>query len=115
MRSPQLKLNLTVLGPWLAVLALSVMGLAVGLVETVRNADAPGSALSGAVTVAAVFGLMLVMSLYFIVARALNPDGGGGGGGGGGGAGGAGRGGETTGPPPSPGPEDVLACGVMVG
>ena len=33
-RSPQLKLNLAVLGPWLAVLALSVMGLAVGLVES---------------------------------------------------------------------------------
>lgn len=73
-RPLQLKVNFQLLGPWLAVMALSIVGFAIGLIETVQNADAPGGALAGALTVCAVFGLMLVMSLYFIVARTLDPE-----------------------------------------
>jgi lysozyme len=73
-RPLHLKIDLAALGPWLAVLALSIMGLAVGLVEIVENTESPGAAFPGALTVAAVFGLMLVMSLYFIVARVFDPE-----------------------------------------
>jgi lysozyme len=68
------KLNLKGLGAWFAVLALAVMGVVVGMIETVRQADAPGNGISGPLVVLAVFGLMMVMSLYFIASKALDPE-----------------------------------------
>jgi GH24 family phage-related lysozyme (muramidase) len=60
------------LAPWIAVLVLALIGFGVGIVESFRAtaAETAGSALIGAPTIAAVFGLMVAMSLYFIVTRA---------------------------------------------
>lgn len=64
------------LAPWFAVLVLSSLGLAVALVDmfTARGAEAVSGPLTGASTVFAVFGLMLVMSVYFLATRSRDLD-----------------------------------------
>lgn len=62
--------------PWIAILILSGLGLAVGVAEALRAPD-PNNAvvtLQGASTVFAVFGLLLVMSVYFLATRARDRD-----------------------------------------
>lgn len=57
--------------PWIAILILSGLGIAVGMSEAFRSADSlGGNRVQIASTVFAVFGLMLVMSIYFIATRA---------------------------------------------
>ncbi len=57
----------TELAPWIFVLILSIVGFGVGLVDTVKETDQPDSNIPRAAgTVLAVFGMMLLMSLYFI-------------------------------------------------
>jgi hypothetical protein len=62
--------------PWIAILILSVLGLAIGLVDSFRAAgvDAASRAFGAAPTVLAVSGLMLIMSVYFIITRAADPE-----------------------------------------
>jgi GH24 family phage-related lysozyme (muramidase) len=62
--------------PWIAIAILSVLGLAVGLTQTFRAPDPNNAAstLQGASTVFAVFGLLLVMSIYFLATRARDTD-----------------------------------------
>jgi GH24 family phage-related lysozyme (muramidase) len=53
--------------PWLAVLVMSVLGLAIGAVDTFKDPGALDvSAPRVAATVLAVFGVMLLMSVYFL-------------------------------------------------
>lgn len=62
--------------PWIAILILSVLGLAIGLVDSFRAAgvDAASRAFGAAPTVLAVSGLMLIMSVYFIITRTADPE-----------------------------------------
>jgi hypothetical protein len=54
------------MAPWIIVLALSVLGLLIGAVDAFKS-DGPGMGVQRlAGTVLAVFGVMMVMSLYFI-------------------------------------------------
>ena len=57
------------LWPWAFILVLSLVGFAIGLVDAFGDAASSGAA-RGAATVLAVFGLMMVMSVYFIITRA---------------------------------------------
>lgn len=61
------------LAPWLVVLILAALGLAVAFAEMFGGGSALGRA-NAAPTVFAVFGLMLVMSLYFISTRRRDLD-----------------------------------------
>lgn len=62
--------------PWIAILILSVLGLAIGLVDSFRSVGvvAAGGGDGAAATVLAVSGLMLVMSIYFIITRTADPE-----------------------------------------
>lgn len=55
-----------VLAPWIIVLILSVVGFAIGAVDTFKDGDLNTGVPRLAATVLAVFGVMMVMSLYFI-------------------------------------------------
>lgn len=59
------------LAPFVAFLILSVIGLAIGLVEVFRDDT---RSISGASTVVAVFGLLTVMGIYFVAANATDAD-----------------------------------------
>lgn len=74
--SVRLDTRLAKLAPWLVVLVLSGLGLAVALVDmfTARGGEAINGAMTGASTVFAVFGLMLVMSVYFLATRSRDLD-----------------------------------------
>ncbi|MDZ4759953.1 MAG: lysozyme [Alphaproteobacteria bacterium] len=65
---PAARSRLVHLGPWIAILLLSILGLGVGLVENFRSGS-PSGAMAGAPTVLAVFGLLLMMSVYFLWSR----------------------------------------------
>lgn len=55
------------LAPWIAVLALSVLGLVIGALDTFKTAAAAdANAPRAAATLIAVFGVMMLMSVYFI-------------------------------------------------
>ncbi len=55
------------LAPWVVVLVLSVLGLIIGAVDTFKDAASPdGDASRAAATLIAVFGVMMLMSVYFI-------------------------------------------------
>jgi hypothetical protein len=55
------------LAPWIAVLVLSVLGLVIGAVDAFKQGVTPvGAGPRAAATVLAVFGVMLLMSVYFI-------------------------------------------------
>jgi lysozyme len=54
------------LAPWIVVLVLSVLGLIIGAVDTFKADMADGNAPRAAATLLAVFGVMLLMSVYFI-------------------------------------------------
>jgi lysozyme len=57
----------TELAPWIFVLILSIVGFGVGLVDTVKETDQSDSNIPRAAgTVLAVFGMMMLMSLYFL-------------------------------------------------
>jgi GH24 family phage-related lysozyme (muramidase) len=59
--------RIVALAPWLVILVLSVLGLAIGLVDTFKDTSGIDSNVPrAAATVLAVFGMMLLMSLYFI-------------------------------------------------
>ncbi len=58
------------IAPWIAILVLSLLGFSIGLVDAIKNTGIA----AGASTVLAVFGLLSVMSTYFIVTRALERD-----------------------------------------
>jgi GH24 family phage-related lysozyme (muramidase) len=62
--------------PWIAILALSVLGLAIGIVDSFRSVaiDAASRGVGASSSVLAVSGLMLIMSIYFIVTRAADPE-----------------------------------------
>lgn len=58
------------LGPWIAILVLSLLGFSIGLVDAIKNTGVA----AGASTILAVFGMLSVMSAYFIVTRAIERD-----------------------------------------
>jgi lysozyme len=58
------------LWPWAFILVLSLVGFGIGLVDTFGNATVINGPVRSAATVLAVFGMMLVMSLYYIITRA---------------------------------------------
>lgn len=58
--------RLAVLAPWLIVLALSVLGLIIGAVDTFKAGSLDANAPRAAATILAVFGVMMLMSVYFI-------------------------------------------------
>jgi lysozyme len=60
-----------VLLPWTAIGVLSLLGLAVGLVEAARADDGPADG-PGLATLAVAFGLMFAMSAYFCISRLLD-------------------------------------------
>jgi hypothetical protein len=58
------------LAPWLAILVLSLLGFSIGLVDAIQQTGvAPGAS-----TILAVFGMLVVMSAYFILTRATEKD-----------------------------------------
>jgi lysozyme len=59
-----------VLLPWIFILVLSLVGFGIGLVDTFGDTDVGSIGIQGASTVLAVFGMMILMSVYFIVTRA---------------------------------------------
>ncbi|MEP7211136.1 MAG: glycoside hydrolase family protein [Alphaproteobacteria bacterium] len=62
--------------PWIAIAVLSVLGLAIGLVDSFRSVGIEAAAQSAGAspTVLAVSGLMLIMSIYFIITRTADPE-----------------------------------------
>ena len=54
------------MAPWLAVLVLSVLGLIIGAVDTFKAGPLDANAPRAAATVLAVFGVMMLMSVYFL-------------------------------------------------
>ncbi|MFT3724592.1 MAG: glycoside hydrolase family protein [Hyphomonadaceae bacterium] len=55
------------LAPWIVVLVLSVLGLLIGAVDTFKDtSELGGEAPRAAATLLAVFGVMMLMSVYFI-------------------------------------------------
>lgn len=59
------------MAPWMAILVLSLLGLVIGIVDSFRGVgfDGGASGPDGSATVLAVSGLLLIMSIYFIVTR----------------------------------------------
>lgn len=55
--------------PWIFIFVLSVLGLSIGLVETFGATSSEG-ALRSAPTILAVFGMLVLMSLYYLITRA---------------------------------------------
>jgi hypothetical protein len=55
-----------VMAPWIIVLALSVLGFLIGAVDAFKGGGLPTGVPRLAGTLLAVFGIMMVMSLYFI-------------------------------------------------
>jgi hypothetical protein len=55
-----------VMAPWIIVLALSVLGFLIGAVDAFKGEGLPTGVPRLAGTILAVFGVMMVMSLYFI-------------------------------------------------
>ncbi len=67
--------QLVALAPWIAILVLSVVGLAIGLVDTFKvDAGRVAGVARGAPTVLAVFGMLVVMSVYFLATRGSSND-----------------------------------------
>ncbi len=62
--------RLAVVLPWVLILLLSMVGFGIGLVDTFRTSAMDGGIMRGASTVLAVFGMMMLMSVYFIITRA---------------------------------------------
>jgi lysozyme len=62
--------------PWIAILILSVLGLAIGTVDSFRSVsiEAASRAAGASSTVLAVSSLMLIMSIYFIITRTADPE-----------------------------------------
>jgi GH24 family phage-related lysozyme (muramidase) len=58
------------LAPWIAILILSLLGFSIGLVDAIKNTGIA----AGASTILAVFGMLSVMSAYFLVTRAIERD-----------------------------------------
>jgi GH24 family phage-related lysozyme (muramidase) len=58
------------LAPWIAILVLSLLGFSIGVVDAIQNTGIA----AGASTILAVFGMLSVMSAYFIVSRAIERD-----------------------------------------
>jgi hypothetical protein len=53
--------------PWIIVLVLSVLGLIIGAVDTFKaSASLDASVPRAAATILAVFGVMMLMSVYFL-------------------------------------------------
>jgi len=70
-----LNTRLVALAPWIFILVLSVLGFGIGLVNTFSDAAAGnGGAMRSASTILAMFGMMMLMSLYFIVTRSTDSD-----------------------------------------
>ncbi|HEX5007245.1 MAG TPA: lysozyme [Hyphomonadaceae bacterium] len=61
----------TNIAPWIAILVLSLLGFSIGVVDAIQNTGIA----AGASTLLAVFGMLSVMSAYFIVTRAIERDG----------------------------------------
>jgi hypothetical protein len=59
--------RIVTLMPWIFILVLSILGFTIGLVETF-NAPAEGS-LRSAPTILAVFGMLALMSVYYLITR----------------------------------------------
>ena len=67
--------NMADLAPWIVLLVLSLLGLGIGLVDTFNvSAERAVVGVRGATTVLAVFGMLLVMSIYFLVTRGRDSD-----------------------------------------
>jgi hypothetical protein len=58
------------LAPWIAILVLSLLGFAIGVVDAIQNTGIA----AGASAILAVFGMLSVMSAYFIISRAIERD-----------------------------------------
>jgi hypothetical protein len=58
-----------VMAPWIIVLALSALGFGVGAVEAVKDGGIESGAPRLAGTILAVFGVMMIMSLYYIFVK----------------------------------------------
>lgn len=58
--------RLATLAPWIVVLVLSVLGLIIGAVDTFKASPLDANAPRAAATLLAVFGVMMLMSVYFI-------------------------------------------------
>jgi GH24 family phage-related lysozyme (muramidase) len=68
-----LNLQLVALAPWIFILVLSVLGFGIGVVNTLSNGD--GGVMRSAPTVLAMFGMMMLMSVYFIITRSTDSEG----------------------------------------
>lgn len=66
--------RLLVLAPWIIVLALSVLGFVIGAVDTFKGSGLEAGVPRLAATILAVFGVMMVMSLYFIFWKRTSDD-----------------------------------------
>ncbi|MBI1358869.1 MAG: glycoside hydrolase family protein [Alphaproteobacteria bacterium] len=61
------------MAPWIAILVLSVLGVAIGLVDSFRDVGADvAHRVNASTTVLAVSGLMLIMSIYFLTTRSMD-------------------------------------------
>ncbi|HEY7798667.1 MAG TPA: lysozyme [Hyphomonadaceae bacterium] len=58
------------LAPWIAILVLSLLGFSIGVVDAIQNTGIA----AGASTILAVFGMLSLMSAYFIISRAIERD-----------------------------------------
>jgi GH24 family phage-related lysozyme (muramidase) len=58
------------IAPWIAILVLSLLGFSIGVVDAIQNTGVA----AGASTILAVFGMLSLMSAYFIVTRAIERD-----------------------------------------
>lgn len=63
-----------VLAPWIIVLALSALGFVIGAVDTFKGNGLEAGVPRLAATLLAVFGVMMVMSLYFIFWKRTSDD-----------------------------------------
>jgi hypothetical protein len=63
---------MAVLLPWIFILVLSLLGFGIGLVDIFPGE--PDTTARGAPATLAVFGMLLLMSVYFIVTRASESD-----------------------------------------
>jgi hypothetical protein len=65
--------RLIALAPWIFILVLSLLGFGIGVANAHATGD--GGVMRSAATVLAVFGMMMLMSVYFIITRSTDSEG----------------------------------------
>jgi GH24 family phage-related lysozyme (muramidase) len=68
-----LSTRLVALAPWIFILILSLLGFGIGVANALGSGD--GVVMRSAATVLAMFGMMMLMSVYFIITRSTDSEG----------------------------------------